>query len=276
MVTRIIEKYIRLAEPISSKFLEKCGFFGLSSATIRSEMNGLEELGYLAHLHTSGGRVPTDRGYRYYVDNHVNPRNTEETENAKLKPIEKARIRMVLVGSGYKPRSINKAIGNVLSDLSENVVITNVGEEDEFFKTGLANLFEMPEFREFDRIFRMTSFFDEFEKTFAELERAFFHHGNTEGNRKTRTWTKELFSNDHGNTELKQNSKQKNDVKIFIGRENPIKNMRDGTVMFAKYNLPQGYTGSLTLVGPTRMDYAKNIGLIKYATNELNKISRTA
>lgn len=260
MITRIIEKYIRLAEPISSKFLEKSGFFSLSSATIRAEMNELEGLGYLAHLHTSGGRVPTDRGYRYYVDNLERGERQETSDKCQKK------IKESLIGAGSDPRQINKCVAQMLSNLSENVVFANIEEEDEFFKTGLASLFEMPEFREFDRIFRMTSFFDEFEKTFAELEGAFFTapFGTLADGRET------LKRGLRGGQPAGPNK----DVKVFIGRENPIKDMRDETVMFARYNLPQGRTGSLTLVGPTRMDYAKNIGLIKYAASELNKISR--
>ena len=71
-------------------------------------------------------------------------------------------------------------------------------------------------------------------------------------------------------------NKPNDEVRVFIGQENPVKDIRDETVMFAKYNLPRDLTGSLTLVGPTRMDYAKNIGLIKCATRELNRISRQA
>ena len=53
LLASIIKEYIGTAEPVSSKFLEKMGFFSLSSATIRAEMNELEGLGYLAQLHTS-------------------------------------------------------------------------------------------------------------------------------------------------------------------------------------------------------------------------------
>lgn len=254
LITKIVQKYIRLAEPISSKNLEKSGFFGLSSATIRAEMNELERAGYLTHLHRSGGRVPTDTGYRYFVNRLEFPISNYQF------PKYEVRIKNAIMKTRNNPKEINKAVGKILSDLSENLVITSIEEEGEFFKTGLASLFEMPEFREFDRIFRITNFFDEFEKTFAELERAFFGD----------------FSGRQPKQQRSQPEQSNNDVKVFIGRENPIKDMRDETVMFARYNLPQGYSGSLTLIGPTRMDYAKNIGLIKCATCELNKISRAA
>ncbi len=255
LLASIIENFIKTAEPVSSKLLEKSGFFGLSSATIRAEMNELEGFGYLAHLHTSGGRVPTDYAYRFYVDNIVNQNSPKEslrdpTGQAKIKNQKyENTIRNAIHEAGEDPREINKVVAQTLSDLSENLVITGIEEGRDFFKVGLSSLFELPEFREFDRAFRLTSFFDEFESLFEQIEREFFGLD-------------------------RQSAYSGDDIKVFIGRENPVKDIRDETVMFARYNLPHDLTGSLTLVGPTRMDYAKNIGLIKYATRELNKISR--
>ena len=68
----IVEEYIKTAKPISSKSL--CNELNCSSATIRSEMNTLENLGYLEKTHTSSGRVPSEKGYRYYVDNIMRPK----------------------------------------------------------------------------------------------------------------------------------------------------------------------------------------------------------
>jgi len=232
LLASVINEYIGTAEPVSSKFIEKLGFFGLSSATIRAEMNELEDSGYFNQPHTSSGRIPTDRAYRYFLDNLIEPENCEIGFECKRK------INNTLRGIGNDPREINKIIAQLLSDLSNNLVITNVLEQSEFYKIGLSSLFEMPEFREFDRAFKLTSFFDEFESMFALIEKEFFS----------------------------------DDFKVFIGRENPVKNVKDETVMFAKYSLPDNLTGSLTLVGPTRMDYGRNIGLIKYTTGELNKL----
>lgn len=248
LLASIIEEFIKTAEPVSSKLLEKSGFFGLSSATIRAEMNELEGLGYLAHLHTSGGRVPTDYAYRFFVDN-LHRRNAEGLGDKELGTGYKIKIKTAIRRAGGEPREINRAVAQTLSDLSDNLVITGIVEEDDFYKVGLSSLFEMPEFREFDRAFRLTSFFDEFEGLFNQI-------------------AKELF---RGAPNYK---KSHEDVRVFIGRENSVKDIRDETVMFAQYSLPHDLTGSLTLVGPTRMDYAKNIGLIKYATRELNKFSK--
>jgi heat-inducible transcriptional repressor len=64
----VVEEYVRTGEPVGSETIAETTGLGVSSATIRNEMAALEELGYLAHPHTSAGRVPTDAGYRFYVD----------------------------------------------------------------------------------------------------------------------------------------------------------------------------------------------------------------
>ena len=64
----VVEEYVRTGEPVGSETITERAGIGVSSATIRSEMAALEELGYLSHPHTSAGRIPTDIGYRHYVD----------------------------------------------------------------------------------------------------------------------------------------------------------------------------------------------------------------
>jgi heat-inducible transcriptional repressor len=64
----IVEEYVRSGEPVGSETIAERSGLGVSSATIRNEMAALEELGYLTHPHTSAGRIPTDHGYRHYVD----------------------------------------------------------------------------------------------------------------------------------------------------------------------------------------------------------------
>src|SRR5919199_4293354 len=64
----VVEEYVRTGEPVGSETIAERSGLGVSSATIRNEMAALEELGYLGHPHTSAGRIPTDLGYRRYVD----------------------------------------------------------------------------------------------------------------------------------------------------------------------------------------------------------------
>lgn len=77
-----INNYIETAEPVGSKYLCERYDFDLSSATVRHELNELEQEGFLTQIHTSSGRVPTDKGYRYYVDNlmRINELNKAQKE----------------------------------------------------------------------------------------------------------------------------------------------------------------------------------------------------
>lgn len=236
----VIREHVKTAKPVGSSLVAKKAGFGLSSATIRNEMSKLEQAGYLAQLHTSGGRVPTDKAYRYYVNSLL-----KNDVGLDPKPKEKSKIRQAFVDMPLDPREINKVVARVLSNLSENLVITGISQDEDFFKKGLVSLFENPEFKEFGEAFQLAKFFEEFEGMFQFIEREFF---NTLGS-------------PHGVP-----------VQIMIGKESPFKQIQHETVMCAKYGLPDNCIGSLTLVGPTRMDYEKNIALIKFMTEELNKI----
>ena len=74
ILTAIVDDYIRSAEPVGSRSISKRGDVGFSPATIRNEMADLEELGFLEQPHTSAGRIPSNKGYRYYVD-HLSLKN---------------------------------------------------------------------------------------------------------------------------------------------------------------------------------------------------------
>jgi heat-inducible transcriptional repressor len=76
----IVERYIATAHPVGSAAALSASGLAVSSATIRNEMAVLEELGYIHHLHTSGGRVPTNAGYRYYVEHLMRPRAVSGSE----------------------------------------------------------------------------------------------------------------------------------------------------------------------------------------------------
>ena len=78
----IVEDYIKNARPVGSKTL--CNAMKCSSATIRAEMNYLEEIGYLEKTHISSGRVPSEKGYRYYVDNIMKPKELNAEDMSKL------------------------------------------------------------------------------------------------------------------------------------------------------------------------------------------------
>ncbi len=81
----VIDSYIATGAPVGSTVLVKKYDFGLSSATLRNIMAELEEMGFLTHPHTSAGRVPTDRGYRYYIDSLISFQRDAEDINDQLR-----------------------------------------------------------------------------------------------------------------------------------------------------------------------------------------------
>ena len=85
LLKEIIENYIKYAKPIGSKLL--CNKFKCSSATIRNEMAILEDLGYIEKTHTSSGRIPSEKGYKYYVDHLMKPKEITGDDMLKLQAI---------------------------------------------------------------------------------------------------------------------------------------------------------------------------------------------
>lgn len=83
----IVDDFIRSAQPVGSRSLSKKKEISFSSATIRNEMADLEELGFIEKTHTSSGRVPSERGYRYYVDHLLAPQVLNQREIATLKSV---------------------------------------------------------------------------------------------------------------------------------------------------------------------------------------------
>lgn len=88
----IIDDFISTAQPVGSRNLSKKEGISLSSATIRNEMADLEEMGYLEKTHTSSGRIPSEKGYRYYVDHLISPQKLKNDEIYKLKSVFKERL----------------------------------------------------------------------------------------------------------------------------------------------------------------------------------------
>lgn len=137
ILTAIIEQYAEVAAPVGSVMLAK--LFNVSSATIRSEMAKLEELNLITQPHTSSGRVPTDKGYRFYVNLLTN--NTEETpEFDRSTKVIEARVS---THGNRSDRVIRSAVDSLV-DLTQNLGLATIG--DELYLSGMGNLFSQPEF----------------------------------------------------------------------------------------------------------------------------------
>lgn len=84
ILNAIIQNYLETGEPVGSRTISKATDLNLSSATIRNEMSDLEELGYIVQPHTSSGRIPSDKGYRFYVNQLIASKDQEVTEMKEL------------------------------------------------------------------------------------------------------------------------------------------------------------------------------------------------
>src|SRR5947208_195908 len=84
VLREIILEHVATGEAISSRSLSKCGRFQLSPASLRNVMADLEDLGYLQQPHTSAGRVPTDRGYRFFIEHLMQSRNISQREREAI------------------------------------------------------------------------------------------------------------------------------------------------------------------------------------------------
>ena len=92
----IIKTYLETGEPVGSRTISKFTDLKLSSATIRNEMSDLEEMGYILQPHTSAGRIPSDKGYRFYVDQIMQEKQQEVTEVKELMIQRVDRVELVL------------------------------------------------------------------------------------------------------------------------------------------------------------------------------------
>lgn len=88
----IIDNYIESAQPVGSRTIARKHELGLGSATIRNEMADLEELGYITQPHTSAGRIPSDKGYRFYVDNLMQVQSLAQDEMIRIRKAMDERI----------------------------------------------------------------------------------------------------------------------------------------------------------------------------------------
>ena len=91
----IIDSYIDSAEPVGSRFIARRYNLGVSPATIRNEMSDLEEMGYLEQPHTSAGRIPSDKGYRFYVDFMLGMHELAAREIARIDDWYRTRAREI-------------------------------------------------------------------------------------------------------------------------------------------------------------------------------------
>ena len=154
ILSAIVEQYAEVAVPVGSSLMAKV--FGVSSATIRAEMAGLEHLGFITQPHTSAGRIPTDKGYRFYVNQIAEPGTGKSlTENRAQRALS------ARVASGGLPEQTIRNTVDTLVELTHNLGLATIGEQ--LYMSGLSNLFGQPEFMQAGQVQQVARLLDNLE-----------------------------------------------------------------------------------------------------------------
>lgn len=151
ILNRVVRQYIRMAQPVSSQSLRDRKGLDVSSATIRNEMQKLTDEGYLLQPHTSAGRVPTDKGYRFFVDSFL-----EEGLRETQVQMEK-QVRDIL--------KFTHDLTRFLADHSSGLALGYLSGEKILWKEGWSEIFREPEFKEDDMAPKFAQMLEDFEKS---------------------------------------------------------------------------------------------------------------
>ncbi|MFA5197206.1 MAG: transcriptional regulator [Patescibacteria group bacterium] len=159
----IIAEYIETAEPVGSLTLSEKYRFPYSPATIRACMAVLEEDGYISQPHTSAGRIPTEKGYRYFVD-------MIKHEEEELQQREERMIQRRLNQQNARTERLVDIAAMTLADMTGNVGV--VSYADTLYSHGLSNLFRQPEFLiDPSNVLRVAEVLDRLDELIREIPR---------------------------------------------------------------------------------------------------------
>jgi heat-inducible transcriptional repressor len=156
----IVREYIESAEPVGSGTIVIKYDFDVSPATIRNDMAELESEGLLEQPHTSAGRVPTERGYRFYVE--------ELSGQTELPESERQQLAGFASGIGADRGRAFKELAKAVADLADQTVVLSLGP-GQTFVAGVSNLFRKPEFREAELLREVSRIFDDLDSVLDDL-----------------------------------------------------------------------------------------------------------
>ncbi|MEA4815887.1 MAG: heat-inducible transcriptional repressor HrcA [Lachnospiraceae bacterium] len=326
----IINDYIATAEPVGSRTIAKKYDMGLSSATIRNEMSDLEDMGYIIQPYASAGRVPSDMGYRLYVDKLISNLNNIE-DNPKevfLKDIIESNIsridnimeetaRAISLLTNYtaiitEPVTEKPKIKRIsLIPLDERNIMCFVVAEQNIMKNNIIKTLNIPNEHEF---FRLSSIFTEnlkglsiddidenvvlclesesrpyedlvpvilkiISKDFGSAENIEFHMSGARNIlafpefsdvSKAKTFFQALEEKDMLITLM--GDSLNSDMRIFIGNENQIEEMKNCSIITASYKMGSNSRGGIGIIGPTRMDYSQVITVLNGMVKNIERV----
>ncbi len=317
ILATIIEHYIATGEPVGSKAICTDMNNTVSSATIRNDMADLVELGLLEQPHTSAGRIPSQAGYRYYVDNLMTA--------YELGVDEQERIKIWLQSFSGEPDKLLEKAGSILAELTNCVAVSSSPSDSEAFirrieLVPLSNHTAMIVLLATSGILRSTVVRSDTEinvdvaEVFYNICQSYFNGRNVSdititfiqtlvaslGDKvfimspflcaisdlceavKTTEIHLKSPNNILNHSELSEDAfrlmdflhrgtplenmldSYKKTLNIAIGTENAYRELRNSTTIFSKYSVGDKESGSIGIIGPTRLDYARLIPSIKY------------
>lgn len=240
----IVEEYSEMATPVGSVTLAK--LFDVSSATIRAEMAKLESLGLIAQPHTSAGRIPTDAGYRLYVNSMTEEVDREIDDepdfyesplqiriNAPASLDRSAHALEMRVSSQARADLAIRSAVDSLVELTGNLGLATIGGQ--LYLSGISRLFTQPEFSDSSRVQAVAKLLDNLEP-----------------------WLREAAPGDP--------------LSIFIGEENPIGKSSEVSLIISKFRSPYSDNSYIGVLGPTRQNYSRVMSLVRHAGNKLEEI----
>lgn len=148
----VVKEYIDSAVPVGSALIAEKYSFDLSPATLRAEMMNLEEEGFLYQPYTSAGRIPTDAGFRFFVDKLMEERELGLREQKALQ-IEVLKLRA-------QNKMLARTAAKLISSLSDSMVISGLVESDDFYKAGVQKLVSKPDFSNLDSVSKLAEILD--------------------------------------------------------------------------------------------------------------------
>ena len=317
----IIEEYIKNVKPVSSKSL--CDTLNCSSATVRNEMGILEDLNFLEKTHTSSGRIPSEKGYRYYVDNIMKPKELSGEDMLKLQTVfrnkslvlndaitksmeiisELTNYTCVLLGDTSPlnkvvkveavPVSSNSLVAIIVTDKNhvENKNITLEEDVDpKEIKQTVDLINKLIVGTPIDQVNAMLEYevkpiigkyvrqhevlYNAFYSAFSDFtQEPIIKMSGTKNilmqpefddtNR-----IREIVSKFEDKDIVSSIKEDKNGVNIYIGSESEFDD--DVSIIKTHYTL-NGEEGTIALIGPKRMEYARAITLLKYILENIDK-----
>jgi len=201
----------------------------VSSATIRNDMAELEKQGYIMQPHKSAGRIPTDKGYRFFVN--------ELMRRFELSEKERKLLREEVMRLKHVHEQLGRSISNLLAQVSGQAAFALLPQDSS--ATGLSHIIGEPELTDPKMVKDMTKLFENIDEYSSKLEEK---------------------------SRLRQGSGGRAEVtaEAFIGEEAPIPVPKNLSLVVSNVKFKDGKKGVIGVVGPKRMSYAKNLSLLEY------------